>query len=111
MTNSSSASFIIYFDYCHDWTFEELKEEFLEDLQKGYISEYGYGRQVKNLDIIELLPDGRVRMEYWIAMYNGYEDVPAYMIDLVMRSHQTKESDDDLPPYGIKNVEFEVRRD
>jgi hypothetical protein len=114
VTNSSSASFIIYFNYNDkDWTFEEFRYEFLEYIQKGYIGgECCAGRHYSfPPDSIELLSDGRVKIECWTSMYNGYEDVPSYMIDLVMRSHQTKDSSDDEIYFGIKDVKFEVRGD
>lgn len=114
VTNSSSASFIIYFNYDNkNWTFDFFKKEFLEYIQKGYIGgEFGAGNQSNYPpDNIELLSDGRVKVESHTSMYNGYEDLPRYMIDLLIRSHQTKNSNDDLPRFGIKDVEFEVKCD
>ena len=115
VTNSSSASFILYVTFdSEQWPYEEFKEELLRHIECGYIGQYGNGAGRKSNyppDNIEQVSDNVLKMEYWTSMFNGYEDVPSCFIDLMIRSCATEKTDDDELPLSIKDVKFEVRGD
>lgn len=111
VTNSSSASFILYLNSTIG-DFEEFREFFRRYIEfEG--GQYGAGNKTEYIKEYELSQiDGyKFKVEYFTSMFNGFEDVPTYMIDLMVRSTSVNQYGgfyDDGLPKEITNVKFEI---
>jgi len=116
ITNSSSASFILYIESTIS-DFKKFKEEFNNHVMCES-EDFGAGSNyhvLKNRDFsfggdfkfpkISQLSNNTFKVEAITCMFNGFEDLPSYMIDLLIKNSMVGEKE--LPPF-IKSVKFEV---
>ena len=97
ITNSSSASFIMYIRLVKGYFNEDnLLEEFKKEFQ-CFINN-------RNPKITRFFTD-IIAIEEWTPMYNGSEEIPEYMMDLMIDRCTIGNP---LPKYII-DIKFEIR--
>lgn len=112
ITNSSSVSFILYVESDEGdlSVFEKKLKEYIEHENKY---EYGAGTRHSRASIRQI-SSSTYKVEEYTHMFNGFEDVPSYMIDLIIKANMSSKFTDlkysDLPEF-IKNVKFEINED
>ena len=85
VTNSSSASMILIVKTKEDMTLDEFKEKFSQVINKykKYCRPKDKGLFWDGTNI-EQKSTEEFHVKEWTSMYNGYEDIPSYMKDLVL---------------------------
>jgi len=101
VTNSSSASFIMYFR-----TNDDTVEEFVTRIEK-LLSDISYHRNFSNARI-ERVTEGIYRMIDWTSMYNYNDDMPNYMKSILVEYHLNRSN---IFKNGIKEIIFEISDD
>lgn len=109
VTNSSSASFILYFasTYKNLDSFQDSFNRYLEE----YTQRYKYTKECSTLrfynpKMIEEVEEGIFKITEGTSMYNNYGDIPHYMrtvlIDSKIRQKELSET------FGFKSIWIEV---
>lgn len=98
VTNSSSASFIMTFNTTHSLSLSEFKSlfnQYVESFKRNHVGKLRFW----DANVIESITDDSGRTLFVLtedtSMYNGMEDIPLYMRELMI-NHFSKEYDWDF---------------
>ena len=109
VTNSSSASFILYFAST-DKNLDSFQDSFNRYLEE-YLRQYKYNEESSilrfyNPQTIEEKEEGIFKITESTSMYNNYEDIPHYMRTVLLDSKiRQKEL---LETFGFKSIWIEI---
>lgn len=105
VTNSSSASFILYITS----SIMDLKEfkAFIENYINRESNEYGAGTESRSPSISEI-SNGVFKVEEFTGVYNGFEDVPSWMIDMMVKKSFIDNGYEDGLPKEILGFIFSI---
>jgi len=115
ITNSSSASFILYIESTIN-DIDDFKKEFNNHVmyESGRFGAGANYHVLENRNFnsdgdfkfpkISQLSNNTFKVEAITCMFNGFEDLPSYIIDLLIKNSMVEK---ELPPF-IKSVKFEV---
>jgi len=104
VTNSSSASFILFVE-----STAANKQEFEESLKKlfaEYSRDFQKEESLPKSEQIKHIFGSLYAINDMTIMFNDYDDVPHYMRYMLLRHH----IDDDLLKFGIKSLKLEIDR-
>jgi len=85
-------------------------EVFLLDYIKEQSEECGAGSKHSDPKITEV-SNGVYRVEEWTAMFNGFDDIPSWMIDMIVKSSLVINSCENGLPSEILEVGFDIKED
>jgi len=106
VTNSSSASFILYLTSTI-YDLEKFGAFFRNHIYKG--SSFGAGSKYSySYPTICEVSNGVYKIEEFTSMFNGFEDIPSWMIDLIIRQTLINDNCEYKLPSEISGVKFEI---
>jgi len=107
VTNSSSASFLLYIQSKGD-NLEDFKESF-ERYMTFHASVINGSARFFNPNDIEQISSNTFLVSDWTSMYNYFNDIPEYMRDLLVMFIVEKE--DLKSDYGFLGFKFKIEED
>jgi len=111
ITNSSSASFILYITstiqdlgefkkFLYEYIIKELKWD-------GAGSQYPEDHQPNIFEI----STGVYKVEEYVCMFNGYGDIPSWMVDIMIRQSFIGGEDRINDPHQVLSARFEIEEE
>ena len=106
VTNSSSASFVLYIETSttDSSEFQNIFQAFI----KAHEEEHSWReKRIAPMPDVEHISGNVFAITDWTGMYNGIEDIPDYMKYLIIKCNMYGE----MIEYGIKSVKLKVQEE
>lgn len=103
VTNSSSASFIMYFV-----TNDRTVDEFTKRVSK-FLNYYSYEDNPKfNESMVKMITEGVFTINNYVGMYNFVDDIPSHMKTILLEKSINPER---ILQFGFKDIVFSIEED